>query len=488
MAAQIRAASMRLRKDLEGITVPVRPWAQRTSGEGFFEYYDGPGNDSDSDGDGTKNGSDITDNNDTSRGDLDDYVMFTCRSVNEEFRGRYLGSTAQASVAEIAWWVAPADTNQNGTLGELGELYNIYRRTLLVRPDLNGAIGYVQFLPYPSFGPVYNVTNSAHLAQMTTDITAFLNDNDISVHFVRVASGNNVNILIVANSLGDLTLRQNRFGHDVLVSAGSYVPSPTAPYDLASSFNNVSFAALALTGVNQGEDVMLSRVLAFDIRAFDPEAVLWATTGEDKDWGVDGVDDDGVGGTDDTGEAGWTGSDDEAVGPGDLGYCMGVISLTSGGGTVPPVAIGKGCFVDLSYANKFRGNAVVVPASIFSANGGAFVPATKATISLPVYDTWAYDYERDGVDQNQNMELNAANLRFPDGIDNDSDGLIDEFLDEGTDGLDNDTNNGVDDVNERETSPPYPVPLRAIRAVFRMLDPDTRQVRETSVVADFVPE
>ena len=35
----------------------------------------------------------------------------------------------------------------------------------------------------------------------------------------------------------------------------------------------------------------------------------------------------------------------------------------------------------------------------------------------------------------------------------------DGTADEGTDGFDNDGTNGVDDVGERETSPPYPVPL-----------------------------
>ena len=131
---------------------------------------------------------------------------------------------------------------------------------------------------------------------------------------------------------------------------------------------------------------------------------------------------------------------------------------------------------------------IPAPSSYFSGNGGSILGSGKTTVTTPTYDTWAYDYERDGVDQNNNMELNASNQRFPDGLDNDMDGLVDEFLDEGTDGLDNDDANGVDDVGERETSPPYVVPLRSVQIVFRMVDPDTRQVRQATVVRDFVPE
>ena len=48
--------------------------------------------------------------------------------------------------------------------------------------------------------------------------------------------------------------------------------------------------------------------------------------------------------------------------------------------------------------------------------------------------------------------------------------------------------NGVDDVGERETSPPYPVPLRGIQVRLRIIDRDTRQVRQMTVSSDFIPE
>ena len=68
----------------------------------------------------------------------------------------------------------------------------------------------------------------------------------------------------------------------------------------------------------------------------------------------------------------------------------------------------------------------------------------------------------------------------------------DDLIDEGTDGLDTAEKgafiNGVDDLNERETSPPYPSPLRGIQIIIRTLDPDSRQVRQITVTSDFTPE
>ena len=47
---------------------------------------------------------------------------------------------------------------------------------------------------------------------------------------------------------------------------------------------------------------------------------------------------------------------------------------------------------------------------------------------------------------------------------------------------------GIDDAGELETSPPYPYPIRGLKATLRVVDFTTRQVRQTSVVRDFLPE
>ena len=90
-----------------------------------------------------------------------------------------------------------------------------------------------------------------------------------------------------------------------------------------------------------------------------------------------------------------------------------------------------------------------------------------------VYDTWNFGYENDGIDQ---------------------DG--DNIADEGTDGFDNPTlyadgthkRLGADDPAERETSPPYPSPLRAVQITLRVYEPDSGQIREVTVRQHFVPE
>ncbi len=97
-------------------------------------------------------------------------------------------------------------------------------------------------------------------------------------------------------------------------------------------------------------------------------------------------------------------------------------------------------------------------------------PATWRHLPAAVYDTWSLAYEHDGIDQ---------------------DGMLfgDTFgIDQGTNGFDDDAVNGVDDVTERETSPPYPVPLRGIQVRLRIIDRDTRQVRQMTVSSDFIPE
>ena len=124
--------------------------------------------------------------------------------------------------------------------------------------------------------------------------------------------------------------------------------------------------------------------------------------------------------------------------------------------------IGLGAFVDLNYtrANVFTNTLPVNFSGPAHPRSGLLAVAPAS-----VYDTWSYHYEHDGIDQ-----------------------FVDGNIDTGTDGLDNDGTLGPDDVFERETSPPYPVPLRGIQIKIRVNDPDSRQVREMTVVSDFVPE
>ncbi len=111
-----------------------------------------------------------------------------------------------------------------------------------------------------------------------------------------------------------------------------------------------------------------------------------------------------------------------------------------------------GAFVDLNYA---RADGL----SHFSGPGD---PRSRLTNT---YDTWSFHYEHNGINEDQ-----------------------DQLVDEGTNGIDDDNRAGVDDPGERETAPPYDVPLRGMQIRLRVWEPDSRQVREVTVVGEFLPD
>ncbi|HVA49174.1 MAG TPA: hypothetical protein VNH11_22615, partial [Pirellulales bacterium] len=173
--------------------------------------------------------------------------------------------------------------------------------------------------------------------------------------------------------------------------------------------------------------------------------------------------------------------------PGDPGYVqiinawagLGVSTLqgylqpvTSGGsGTI----VAQGAYVDLNYLGPVvqpyiaGGNYAMAQAlagvSTFAGPGMAQFGTTYRTGSGlgMTYDTGCFDYENDGIDQNQN-------------------GIIDEF----TNGLDDNGIGGVDDATEIEGPMPYRVPLKGIQIKIRVYDPDSRQIREVTITQDFL--
>jgi type II secretory pathway pseudopilin PulG len=425
LAGQIRGVALRLQKDLEGVTAPMRPWPRRSSGLGYFEYFEGRQTDYNAN----------SPRSDTSVGDYDDIVMFTARSTGEPFVGRVRGpivgqaagtyATITSKVAEIIWWTQLVDLDGDGRYST-GDRFRVHRRVLLVQPSLNDSVS-----------DALNGVAAVTVAQLM----AFHNDNDLSVR--RDGSGG-----IVANSLEDLTIRANRFAH---------VPVSQNPTTMRQGFphmiNNVQIGGSISVGLLNsgyaqfgnfiGEDRMLGNVLAFDVRVYDSTAPVRQDSG-----GFD------------------------AVVPGDPGYASGT-------------TIGAGAFVDLNYANTL-GLAGVT--STFSGTPNirsqlylidrSTTPVSA--IALPTYDTWSLAYERDGINQDGPLSAPAPNpLRAS---------MIDGITDEGFNGFDDNGVNGVDDMAERETSPPYAVPLRGIQIRLRIIDPDSRQVRQMTVVSDFTPE
>ena len=64
------------------------------------------------------------------------------------------------------------------------------------------------------------------------------------------------------------------------------------------------------------------------------------------------------------------------------------------------------------------------------------------------------------------------------GFDNDGDGVVDEI-----NYTDPTTGKG-----DNETAPPYPAPLRGIQVKIRVFEPDSRSIREVTIIQDFLPK
>ncbi|MEO2049196.1 MAG: prepilin-type N-terminal cleavage/methylation domain-containing protein [Pirellulales bacterium] len=435
MGGQLRLVRLRLHNDLVGATCPTLTWQRPGDDNGYLEIVEGGWSDKNPSGllDGDPNNgeldyatslvpsggdplvlfpptstrpvvaNDVT--NGGGLGDYDDILALTVRSESEPFVGRRFNlstnliETIESTLAEIIWFAVenPAD----GSLGESG-MRTIYRRVLLIAPWLEND------LPLPGG------------ATIEEDLLDFYRENDISV---RIENGR-----LVPNTLGDLTKRENRFGHfGVPPNANVY---PWAMDDRKiRHLISIDHLLEPLTGERQGEDVMLSDVLAFDVRVYDPGALVMQDL-----------------------------TTEIILEPSDLGWDPNVGNLAS-----------YGAYVDLGWFPNYPpaglSNNAPEAAYPYQRKAGWHPNQPTAMTGYPaVYDTWSFHYENDG--------LNQDNLVGPD---------------QGTNGLDDDNQNGVDDMGERETAPPYDVPLRGIQVKLRVYEPDTRNIRETTVTRNFVP-
>ncbi len=121
-------------------------------------------------------------------------------------------------------------------------------------------------------------------------------------------------------------------------------------------------------------------------------------------------------------------------------------------------------YVDLGYSYTGIGT------SRFSSSGQKNVDlVAKTSLKFPTYDTWSTHYESAGRFSGDSLAGRATN-----GIDNV--------------GASGSANGIVDDADEKLTSPPCPYPLRGIQVKIRIFEPDSRQVREVTVVQDFLPQ
>ncbi len=406
MTDQMRSAAYRLRQDLAGTTAPTLPPLDPQHQQGYFEYIEGPARDVDFNGDGVNDELSIT-------ADCDDVLLFTTRSTGEPFSGRFGSGTLESPTAEVGWFCELSESQIPGG----PTLYTLYRRQLLVT-------AYVGALPFEGI-------NALAWPGSWQDFYA---SYDLSC---RLDATNGV---LRPNTLGDLTKRESRFLHNL----SGVDPFPFITNVIPADEREVTTGETLGISTNglidrTGEDVILTNILSFDVRAFDPNALIQTRT-----------------------------SSVDAVTPGDPGFAP------------ASAGVARGAYVDLNWirdtlpipagapfppaggASAFQGLGV----GVLSNSGGVnlLAPAIDATGTTATYDTWSTHYESDGIDQ---------------------DGRVGP--DQGTNGFDDDGDGLIDEADEAETSPPYPVALRGIEVRIRCYEPSSRQIRQVTVRHTFVP-
>jgi hypothetical protein len=278
---------------------------------------------------------------------------------------------------------------------------------------------------------------------------------DLSVQY-QAANG-----VFLPNSLADLTRRENRFMHN----AGGVIDATAGSFRFPDALVNSTFqwqATLAPGGLifdrtnsstRVGEDVVLTNVIGFDVRVFDPGAPVGVPTGGDS-----------------------------AVVPGDSGLATATVAA-------------NGAYVDLGwYAGTYTGATPSGQRPRFADLGEPMSGLRPANATgVRVWDTWSTHYESNGInDGNAGSTIPADTIdEGSNGLDDDGDGKVDESpYDADGDGVFKDPAvdpNTLDDPGELETLPPYRFPLRGIEIRLRCYEPSSRQVRQVTIRHSFVP-
>ncbi|HBO44959.1 MAG TPA: hypothetical protein DD670_13725, partial [Planctomycetaceae bacterium] len=358
MNDQLRSATDRLRKDLQGATADMNPPLSPEAGKGYFEIIEGPigpVNTLENVAFNTNDPSNII--HDSTVADNDDILMFTSRSRGEPFVGRvFLRSpnpvectqgrqySAESPLAEVCYFV-------RGT--------TLYRRVLVIKPEFDCDT----FMPSPPEHPQTVGLTPLTFQRLYLGLPAgagipalpalfasiidpngdpdyakwgFYNNFDLSVRFQGDPANQNTWVW-VPNTLADLTKRENRFAHQPtgyafphhphMVLGWQYLGLPTlrecswcrdprdpsnvtgawwpglelplipltdddsidqdnstntiGPFDSWNNpplpFNEVDPDTGTLTGYmgpRVAEDVLLTNVIGFDVKVWDPGAPL----------------------------------------------------------------------------------------------------------------------------------------------------------------------------------------------------------------------
>lgn len=455
MSSELRSVGHTLRTDLNGITVQTLPPVRVNSDSGYLEIIEGPL-------------SDYQFNNSnwlipTLNGDTDDVLMFTTESQGNPFVGKLgpSGGVIGSPYAEVVWYCSPSSSQPLANADPPSTLYNLHRRQLLVLDYVGAGAFYgtnsLQNMIFPGATgevPRNGVDdNGNNIIDEYFDITGEIPQNNLDDNNNGVVDEFNGPALLqlqadydlsmrkvgssaFPNGLADLSKRENRFLHNFsgIVSSNGFPyrvePPPNFP---TQGFQQTYSPGVLLGGNRLGEDIVLTNVLAFDVRVFDPTAEVLNNTAA------------GV-----------------AVIPGDPGYARGVqLSPRVYGAYIDMGVAGAGTFGMMARKSQL----------------------VDSQLTVPTYDTWSDHYEFNGIDEDGFEGVDQK-------VNSEDDPTIINPNRENNKPLPDppiEKNGIIDDEEESETSPPYPVPLRGLEVRIRIYDASTRQVRQVTVRHTFVP-
>lgn len=312
------------------------------------------------------------------------------------------------------------------------------------------------------------------------------------------------------------------------------------PSTLADEFTLLGYLRpeYSLSGAREGEDILATNVVTFDVQAYDPGAPVFVAVGGDGQPGIAGFDDNADGTTDNFPELGASLSDDQVVTPNDPFAYYAVRDTT----VARPVS--KGAFIDLGYflqpGGNIRGFADLNggnPPGVYleseygkladnEFSGINYLPITvgRSAIEIEIspslrksgkcllrrngqhfvqntFDTWTSEYEHDGINQvpfdatpsRTQVDFNGVNCGTTYWVFNDPTNANPPFpalrvpANASGDPADPLTSSSVftNGTLQSETSPPIESRLGAIRVVIENLDVATRQIIRSEVLHDF---
>ena len=481
---QLRITQRQLKQDLEGVTAYMTPPLAPEQNLGYLEYVEGPLGPVLPLGDPVNTQAVNIDHPvttgyemDSTQGDTDDVLMFTTRSRTLPFVGRINGAAANSQLAEVAWFVRGR---------------TLYRRVLLIAPQTNvSTAAWAGFYNYYDLSARYDPVQGKMVANTLADLTRpenrFAHTNGFTTavggpyyvypphpyNVLTWLTGPNYSISWLTGAATSSTwltgLKLPTLCESSCAAWDLSKPLPTpattpaltltptsvfdawrSPYafsQLDPSTGNLNNASGYYNGARVSEDVILTNVIGFDVKAWDPGApVIINNTQTDSATHL---------------------PNGPVVTPGDPGYTTLLASANC-------QVVSLGAYVDLNYLYPYR-KAVGGPGAYYSTFSGPGSGQSGLMGSDPtndtgssnvkplcsVYDTWCTRFEN----------YNGFGDKSHDGFD---DGATSTGI--------------VDGVNKTVIFPPYPAKLAGIQVKIRVYEPDSRQVREVTVTQSFLNE